>query len=339
MTLGIWVGVAAVFFAGLLQGLYAVPLKYTPRWNYENIWLAFSIWGMVVLPWMLTTATVPHTAQVYSMTSTGALVRIAGFGLCWGVGSLLSGLGMTLLGIGLGMAIILGLSASVGSLIPLLVLHPEQLQTPQGHTYLVGTVIMLLGIAVCAKAGILRDAARKLGDSALRKSFLAGFIVCCLSGLFSSALNFSYAFGGEAIERARALGASALWSAGVVTALAVSGGFVANLAYCGYLVVKNRTANRFTGDGASRGWLCGLLMAIFWFGGQSLYGVGISRMGQLGVVIGWPLLMGMIIVTSNTAGILTGEWSGVPSATRRYLGAGMVLILAALGVLAMAQHA
>ncbi len=294
---------------------------------------------MVVLPWMLTTATVPHTAQVYSMTSTAALVRIAGFGLCWGVGSLLSGLGMTLLGIGLGMAIILGLSASVGSLIPLLALHPEQLQTPQGHTYLIGTAIMLAGIAVCAKAGILRDAARKVADSAPRKSFLAGFIVCCLSGLFSSALNFSYAFGGEAIERARALGASALWSAGVVTALAVTGGFVANLAYCGYLVVKNRTGNRFISIGAGRGWLCGLLMAIFWFGGQSLYGVGISRMGQLGVVIGWPLLMGMIIVTSNTAGIVTGEWSGVPSATRRYLGAGMLLILAALGVLAMAQRA
>src|SRR5260221_4558326 len=273
MTLGIWVGIAAVFFAGLLQGLYAVPLKYTPRWNYENIWLAFSIWGMVVLPWMLTTATVPHTAQVYSMTSTAALMRIAGFGLCWGVGSLLSGLGMTLLGIGLGMAIILGLSASVGSLIPLLVLHPEQLQTPQGHTYLIGTVIMLAGIAVCAKAGILRDAARKVADSAPRKSFLAGFIVCCLSGLFSSALNFSYAFGGEAIERARALGASALWSAGVVTALAVTGGFVANLTYCGYLVVKNRTGNRFTSIGAGRGWLCGLLIAIFWVGEQSLYRV------------------------------------------------------------------
>jgi len=39
----------------------------------------------------------------------------------------------------------------------------------------------------------------------------------------------------------------------------------------------------------------GGLMGLFWFGGQSLYAIGITWMGELGVVIGWPLLMGMII--------------------------------------------
>jgi len=47
----------------------------------------------------------------------------------------------------------------------------------------------------------------------------------------------------------------------------------------------------------------------------------------------------MIIVTSNAAGILTGEWNDVSSATRRFLAFGMLIILAALGVLAMAQRA
>lgn len=338
MTFDTWAGLGAVALAGMLQGLFAVPMKYAPRWNYENVWLAFSLAGMIILPWMLTTTTVPHTVEAYSLTSSGTLVRIAGFGLCWGIGSAMAGIGMTLLGIGLGMAIILGLSASLGSLIPLLVLTPQQLHTYQGRTYLVGTAIMLAGIAVCARAGMLRDAARNRGETSRRGSFLGGFIVCCLSGLFSSTLNFSYAFGGEAVDRARTLGASPLWSTGVVTALAVSGGFVANLGYCGYLLRKNGTFRRFTSHGAGTGWLCGGLMGVFWFGGQSLYGVGISRMGKLGVVIGWPLLMGMIIVTSNAAGILTGEWNGASAATRRSLAAGMVIILAALGVLAMAQR-
>ena len=124
-----------------------------------------------------------------------------------------------------------------------------------------------------------------------------------------------------------------------MTALAVSGGFIANLAYCGYLLRKNDTLGRFISDGAGTGWLCGALMGFLWFGGQSLYAVGITRMGELGVVIGWPLLMGMIIVTSNAAGILTGEWNDVSSATRRFLAFGMLIILAALGVLAMAQRA
>jgi L-rhamnose-H+ transport protein len=338
MSFAIWIGLAAVVAAGVLQGLFAVPMKYARRWNYENIWLIFSMVGMVVLPWMLTTATVPHLVEVYSLTPMPVLVRIAGFGLCWGIGSALAGLGMNLLGIGLGMAIILGLSASLGSLIPLLILSPQQLHTSQGRTYLVGTVIMLAGIALCACAGRLRDTAWDRGESAPYRSFFAGFMVCCLSGLFSSALNFSYAFGGDALDRARALGASQLWSTGVVTALAVSGGFISNLVYCTYLLRKNGTLGRFTGDGAGTGWVCGALMGLFWFGGQSLYAIGITWMGQLGVVIGWPLLMGMIIVTSNAAGVMTGEWNGVSAVTKRFLALGMLIILTALGVLAMAQR-
>jgi L-rhamnose-H+ transport protein len=85
-------------------------------------------------------------------------------------------------------------------------------------------------------------------------------------------------------------------------------------------------------------WFCGGLMGLFWFGGQSFYALGIAHMGGLGVVIGWPLLMGMIIVISNAAGIATGEWSGASGAARSFLAGGIAIILAALAVLAVAQR-
>ena len=62
-----------------------------------------------------------------------------------------------MLGIGLGLAIILGLSASIGSLVPLLVLTPEKLGSTQGQLYFAGTAVMLIGIALAARAGSLRD--------------------------------------------------------------------------------------------------------------------------------------------------------------------------------------
>jgi hypothetical protein len=49
--------------------------------------------------------------------------------------------------------------------------------------------------------------------------------------------------------------------------------------------------------------------------------------------------MGMIIITSNVAGVITGEWDGASAAGKRFLAAGMVVILLALGVLAVAQRA
>jgi L-rhamnose-H+ transport protein len=335
----LWLGVIAVIIAGILQGVFAVPMKYASRWKYENIWLVYAFSGMVVFPWLLAAATVPELGRVYALTSAKTLFIIAGFGACWGIGATLTGVGFSLLGIGLGLAIILALSASLGSLIPLIILNPQHLYTRQGQIYLVATAIMIMGIVFCARAGWLRDTIRGrelMGAS--RSSFLAGLIVCCSSGVLSSALNFSYAFGSEAAFHALNQGASSIWSTGVVTSLAVSGGFLANFLYCGHLLLKNGTIRQFAVRGAGLGWLCGALMGLFWFGGQSLYGLGISRMGSLGVVVGWPLLMGMIIVTGNAAGVLTGEWNGVSRESKLFLASGMTIILVGLSMLALGQH-
>ena len=64
---------------------------------------------------------------------------------------------------------------------------------------------------------------------------------------------------------------------------------------------------------------------------------GCSRMGDFGTVVGWPLLMGTIIVTSNVAGVLTGEWKGAAVRVRGYLVSGMIVILVALWILSLAQ--
>lgn len=339
MNYQLWLGVIAVISAGILQGVFAVPMKYASGWKYENIWLVYSFCGMVVFPWLLAAATVPELGRVYAVTSAKTLFSIAGFGACWGIGATLTGVGFSILGIGLGLAIILALSASLGSLIPLIILNPQHLHTRQGQIYLVATTIMIIGIVFCARAGWLRDRIR--GSElmgATRGSFLAGLIVCCSSGLLSSALNFSYAFGSEAAFHALNQGASSIWSTGVVTSLAVSGGFLANFLYCGHLLLKHGTIRQFAVRGAGLGWLCGALMGLFWFGGQTLYGLGISRMGSLGVIVGWPLLMGMIIVTANAAGLLTGEWNGVSRESKLFLASGMMIILVGLSMLAFGQH-
>ena len=151
-------GAALVLLAGLLQGLLALPMKFARRWNHENIWMIFACGALIVFPWLLTFATVPHVGALLGATSSRELLGMVGFGLVWGAGATLTGVGLNLLGIGLGLSIILGLSASIGPLVPLIILSPQKLGTPQGHLFLVGTIVMLAGIALCARAGALRDA-------------------------------------------------------------------------------------------------------------------------------------------------------------------------------------
>ena len=341
MDLRILIGAGLVLGGGILQGLFPVPMKFARRWNYENIWLVFALTGLVIFPWLLTGVTVPHLGEVYRITPTHTILAIAGFGLCWGAGATLTGLGLSMLGIGLGFAIILGLSASVGSLVPLLVLTPEKAGTSQGHLYFLGTAVMLVGIVVAARAGALRDRNKKSEGSdrgvKVKGSFLAGLGVAIVAGLLSSMLNFSYAFGAGALAVARQLGVSPVWMSNVVAAPATSGGFIANGLYCLYLLRKNDTSKNFGIRGVRINWLYGAMMGAFWFGGLAVYGLGIYRMGEFGTVVGWPLLMGTIIITSNAAGLLTGEWAGTGARVRGYLGGGMAIILLALWILALAQ--
>ena len=158
-----------VVVAGFLQGIFAVPMKYARKWRYENVWLAFTLMALVVFPWVFTLATVPHIAAIYRLTPTATFTAIVVFGLCWGIGSALTGLGLNMLGIGLGIVIILGISAAAGSLIPLLVLDPNAIHTHQGHLFLLGTSIMLLGIICGARAGFLRDASQRAVTTSERR--------------------------------------------------------------------------------------------------------------------------------------------------------------------------
>lgn len=345
MSSNVFLDTSVVLAAGVMQGLFAVPMKYAKRWQYENIWLIFAVSGLVVFPWLLTLLTIPHIAEIYRATPEHTLVAVIGFGICWGTGATLTGLALNMLGIGLAMAIVLGLSASVGSLIPLLVLTPENLATEQGRLYVAGTAVMLLGIVLASYAGALRDRGThlktaNLSENALgKKSFIAGLLVATFAGLFSSSLNFVYAFGSAALTEAQRAGVSPVWMSNVIAAPAVSGGFIANALYCGYLLRRNRTVANFFWRDTRINWFFGALMGALWFGGQALYGLGVYRMGAFGTVIGWPLLMGTIIVTSNFAGLFTGEWVGSERRALLYLGVGVTIILIALYVLSLARQA
>src|SRR5215472_16224150 len=89
----------AVILAGILQGVFAVPMKYASGWKYENIWLVYSFCGMVVFPWLLAAATVPELGRVYAFTSAKTLFSIAGFGVCWGIGATLTGVALACWGL------------------------------------------------------------------------------------------------------------------------------------------------------------------------------------------------------------------------------------------------
>lgn len=309
-------------------------MKRMPGWRWENTWLIYSVVGMVALPWLLVFATVTHPLEVLKLTSTMALAEVALFGFGWGVGSTLFGLGIDRVGMGLGFAIILGVTASLGSLLPLVILNPQRLLTAQGYALMAGLILVLGGIMLCSIAGGRREREAAKAKRAGGSQFWVGLALCVASGIFSPMLNFSFVFGKELQVLTLKSGARPEMASNLVWALALGAGFLANAGYCLYLLRKNRTWGLLRRESAPFAyWLGSSLMGFLWFAGIVVYGVGAAGLGALGGVIGWPLFMAMIIITANVWGALAGEWKGSPWVTHAYSWSGIAMLLLAIGVI------
>ena len=328
-------GIAIVVLAAILNGSFAAPSKRMTGWQWENSWLLFAFSGLLVVPWIVTFATVPNLVDVFGGASSATLIRVVLFGVAWGTGATLFGLGISRVGMALGFALILGITASFGSLFPLAILHPEQLSRSRGLGLILGTIVMTVGLVFLARAGQIRE--RDLSQNSSASGFTIGLVICVFSGIFSSMLNFSFLFGDELRLRALGTGASAAMAANPIWALTVTGGFFANLVYCVYLLGCNHTWSVYRKRGSLTYWLLGISMGLLWFSGTVLYGVGANSLGALGGIVGWPIFMTLDIIVALFWGAVSGEWKGASPRAVAYCWVGVAILLLSIGVISAAN--
>ena len=139
------------------------------------------------------------------------------------------------------------------------------------------------------------------------RRFIAGLAVAIAAGVLSPLLSDAIAFTHPFLDVALKSGTNPVWVSNIVLVLLTSGGALANVIYCMYKLRSNRTGSLYFAESAVSHWAFGILMGAFWYGGLMLYDLGEQRDGT---VTGWPLFIGAMILSSNAAGFLTGEWKG-----------------------------
>ena len=140
-------------------------------------------------------------------------------------------------------------------------------------------------------------------------------------------LNLSFAFGDNIRLTALRYGASAAAAVNTLWLPILIAGFLPTLVYCGYLLSKDRTWAAFAAPGTASHWGYGFLMGLLFFSALSVYGIASVRLGTMGTVLGFPIFMSTIVLTGNTAGLITGEWRGAPRAAFLYGLVGMLLLI------------
>jgi L-rhamnose-H+ transport protein len=268
---------------------------------------------------------------VYEAASPRTLLTVISFGAGYGLAAVCFGLGVEAIGIALNFAIALGISTAVGSLVPLVALHPEQIFTRKGLVVETGIFIVLLGIVVCAIAGRAKE--RQLVETASlrnqpdRTRFKVGLAYAIIAGVGSPLVNFGLAFGGPLLTGAAAQGAGVASQANVIWPPLLTATLVPYLAYCAHLWRKSQSLRLYVLPGTSLYWFLGAVMGILWMSSIAIYGAASAAMAEMGPVLGWPLFMSAIIIVSNVWGFSTGEWRGVGSRTVRTVSAGMLLLI------------
>lgn len=337
-------GVLIALTAGLVNGSFAAPTKYTTRWKWENIWAVWAVIALFVTPWLLAFLTVPDLLDFYRNTSAGFILLLVAFGSGVGLSQVLFGLALAAVGLSIGFAVTIGLSTALGSLIPLVLLHTGEVLAPKGLTVITGVAFILIGTGFCGLASnkkdreLLKVTAGAAWDRPTGKVFSAGLLLCILAGVLSPLVNFALAFGAPLLARAARLGVSPSSQANVIWPPLLTAAMVPYLVYCFYLWRKNGSFRLFALSGTSSYWFFGTAMGLLWTGSLALYGAASTRMAAMGPILGWPLFMSAIINTSNVWGFVTGEWKSANRKAIATMIGGIVFLIMGFCAVAVASR-
>src|SRR6266478_7960935 len=238
-------GVFLVMVAGLMSGTCMLPSKFVRAWKWENVWLVFSVVSLAIVPWILAFVFVDHLVETYRALTFRQLAIPILLGAGWGIAQILFGVSVKRLGLGIAYAIIVGLGAVLGTLVPLFV---QQRGLAKEHTLeliICGVLIMATGIALTAWGGQINERAAAPVRNPVHRSYPLAIFLAVLCGLMAPMLNYSFAFGQDIAKVAVAFGNQPVRAAYAVWPVGLAGGLVPNLFYSAWLLFKNHTWSLF----------------------------------------------------------------------------------------------
>ena len=244
-------GVVYHWLGGLASGSFYVPYRAVKQWSWETYWLVGGVFSWIIAPWTLASLLTSHLLTVLAEASANTVFWCYIFGLLWGIGGLTFGLTMRYLGLSLGMAVVMGLCAAFGTLMPPIfrgTFVSEVLGTIPGRVVLGGIALCLVGIGIAGMAGVYKERAASVPaeQSAIKEFHLKrGFLVAVISGVMSSCFAYGLAAGDPIKALTVRAGTPNLWQGLPVLVVVLLGGFTTNFAWTVYLNIRNKTGHEY----------------------------------------------------------------------------------------------
>ncbi len=339
MSTNVLLGFLFILVGAICGGSFGLPSKFAKKETpWEVLWGPFFLFVTVLIPVIVFPLIAEGLFETCRQTPVAGVALPIAFGFLWGLGSMTLGLSFAFIGLSLAYAINYGAQIIFGSMGPLLIHTPGELLTPHGYVIMAGVGLCLAGVVVCARAAILKTQSDSSQDSDKELpagAMLKGLVVAFLSGLLCACYAIAFSFGKPVMDVSQTQFGNAGWrSTFVVTALVLWGGAFSSLAYCVFKLTKNKTWADLTKPSIVPVLIIALIMALLHDGAILFWGLGASRLGALGVGVGYAVFMSFAIIVGNINGFLTGEWKGASRRSIQWIAAGILVLILGVSVLA-----
>lgn len=316
-----------VIVASFFQGSFGLGMKYMEPLKWEAWWLVHVTIAMVLFPLTWALIAIPDLFSIIENAPKNAIYLGMLFGFLWGIGGILFGKSVPYIGLSLTMGIVMGLAASVGSLIPFFQME-NALDNPTLPYVMIGVVLMLIGVAFTAKAGTNKD--RLLNAGKKSKHFSKGILIAIICGVLSALLNVGFANATPVAKLAESSGVITRNSSLAAWVVVLVGAYIMNAGYAIFLLFKNKSWNSFKSANSSKAYRWSIVAGLCWFAALGIYGQGSALMGEMGPIIGWPILLGLSLIISNIWAYRSGEWKGAKKPFQLLLVGLVILIFASV---------
>ena len=320
----VMMGVALAVLSGLCNGLFTTPMKLESRWKWENIWFTFILVACLLMPAALVFSSAGWSTALMRAPRYSVVAALS-FGFAWGFGAICFGKSVHSIGVSMANTLVIGLSSALGSLFPLFMKSEVHVGTKQLVLF-AGVIALLIGVAVCGKAGRMRDGEQQAQGTVP----LAGYLFALAAGVMSAVFNIGYALALPISDTGVGIGLSRFAATNCIWLLMLGAGSIPNIVYCMLLMYRNRTAQLLHAPASWSSWGRSSAMGLLWGGSIFLYGAATPRLGAFGPSVGWPLSLAVGLLVANLMGVLLGEWRGAAGRPVKWMWIGLAILLAAI---------
>ena len=334
-------GALLAILSGLMNGSFTLPMRFLGRWEWENVWCLFIVGSCLLMPATIVTVIAPHSWVILAQAPARAVLIAIVTGFAWGFGAVLFGQSVSAIGISLANTLVLAISSALGSLLPMLLLEPQNLFRPAGAKILLAVAVELAGIMLCGRAVRIREQAAGVdaergGMVGHARPIRVALLMAAGAGVLSAVFNIGFSLAQPIADCGRAAGLSQFSSTNLIWCIMLAAGAVSNLAFCFFLFRRNGSLKKFKQPGGLRLFGLSAGMALLWGGSIFVYGAAVPRLGSLGTSIGWPLSLAVGLLLANGIGIGMGEWRQAPAQARKWMVSGIAVLLVAVILLSRA---